>query len=89
MKDKDDYDKADKEHSSSWAARDLGQTWKVNPRVFITKGETLTIAEMEEFLKANSGLKSRFANIIHFDDYTGEEITFENKEVAGVHLRME
>ena len=30
--------------------------------------------EMEEFLKANSGLKSRFANIIHFDDYTGEEM---------------
>ena len=30
--------------------------------------------EMEDFLKANSGLKSRFANIIHFDDYTGEEL---------------
>lgn len=47
MKNKDDYDKSDKEHCSSWAARDLGQTWKVNPRVFITKGETMTIAEME------------------------------------------
>lgn len=30
--------------------------------------------EMEEFLTANSGLRSRFSNIIHFDDYTGEEI---------------
>lgn len=31
--------------------------------------------EMEEFLKANSGLKSRFPNIIEFPDYTGEELT--------------
>ena len=30
--------------------------------------------EMEEFLKANSGLKSRFPNIIHFDDYTADEL---------------
>lgn len=30
--------------------------------------------EMEQFLSANSGLKSRFANIIHFDDYTGEQM---------------
>ena len=30
--------------------------------------------EMAEFLEANSGLKSRFANIIHFPDYTGEEL---------------
>lgn len=30
--------------------------------------------EMETFLNANSGLKSRFANIIHFEDYTGEEL---------------
>ena len=30
--------------------------------------------EMEDFLLANSGLKSRFANIIHFPDYTGEEM---------------
>jgi Cdc6-like AAA superfamily ATPase len=30
--------------------------------------------EMEEFLEANSGLKSRFPNIIDFPDYTGEEL---------------
>lgn len=30
--------------------------------------------EMSEFLTANSGLKSRFANIINFEDYTGEEL---------------
>lgn len=30
--------------------------------------------EMEEFLTANSGLKSRFANIITFEDYTGQEL---------------
>lgn len=30
--------------------------------------------EMEEFLTANSGLKSRFPNIINFPDYTGEEL---------------
>jgi len=30
--------------------------------------------EMQEFLTANTGLKSRFANIIHFEDYTGEEL---------------
>ena len=41
--------------------------------------------EMEEFLTANSGLKSRFPNIIEFPDYTAEEllritrITVENK----------
>ena len=38
--------------------------------------------EMEEFLTANSGLKSRFANIIHFDDYTGEEMMLIAKSVA-------
>ncbi|MBE5869703.1 MAG: AAA family ATPase [Lachnospiraceae bacterium] len=31
-------------------------------------------AEMEEFLTANSGLKSRFPNVIDFPDYTGEEL---------------
>lgn len=30
--------------------------------------------EMEEFLQSNSGLKSRFPNIIDFPDYTGEEL---------------
>lgn len=31
--------------------------------------------EMEEFLNANSGLKSRFPNILNFADYTGSELT--------------
>ena len=31
--------------------------------------------EMEEFLSANSGLKSRFPNILNFADYTGSELT--------------
>lgn len=30
--------------------------------------------EMDSFLDANSGLKSRFANIINFPDYTGEQM---------------
>ncbi|MCR5507727.1 MAG: AAA family ATPase [Lachnospiraceae bacterium] len=30
--------------------------------------------EMADFLEANSGLKSRFPNIIDFPDYTGEEL---------------
>lgn len=30
--------------------------------------------EMEEFLTSNSGLKSRFPNIINFPDYDGEEL---------------
>lgn len=30
--------------------------------------------EMQEFLTSNSGLKSRFPNIIDFPDYTGEEL---------------
>lgn len=30
--------------------------------------------EMEEFLQANSGLKSRFPNIIEFPDYTAQEL---------------
>ena len=38
--------------------------------------------EMEEFLTANSGLKSRFANIIQFDDYTGEELMLIAKSIA-------
>ncbi|MCI5773679.1 MAG: AAA family ATPase [Erysipelotrichaceae bacterium] len=30
--------------------------------------------EMTSFLEANSGLRSRFPNIIHFDDYTAEQL---------------
>ena len=30
--------------------------------------------EMQTFLESNSGLKSRFPNLIHFPDYTGEEL---------------
>ncbi len=30
--------------------------------------------EMQEFLTSNSGLKSRFPNIVNFPDYTGEEL---------------
>ena len=30
--------------------------------------------EMQEFLKANSGLKSRFPNVVHFEDYTVDEM---------------
>lgn len=38
--------------------------------------------EMEEFLTANSGLRSRFPNIIHFPDYTGEELLRITKSIA-------
>ena len=38
--------------------------------------------EMKEFLEANSGLKSRFANIIEFEDYTGEELMLIAKSIA-------
>ena len=38
--------------------------------------------EMKEFLEANSGLKSRFANIIEFSDYTGEELMLISKSIA-------
>lgn len=30
--------------------------------------------EMQEFLKANSGLKSRFPNVVHFEDYSIDEL---------------
>lgn len=30
--------------------------------------------EMQDFLKVNSGLKSRFPNVVHFEDYTVEEM---------------
>ena len=38
---------------------------------------------MAEFLTANSGLKSRFPNIIEFPDYTGEELLAIAKLQAG------
>ncbi|MCR5637987.1 MAG: AAA family ATPase [Lachnospiraceae bacterium] len=38
--------------------------------------------EMAEFLTANSGLKSRFPNIINFPDYTGEELFGISKIIA-------
>ena len=38
--------------------------------------------EMETFLNANSGLKSRFANIINFEDYTGHELVLIAKSIA-------
>ncbi|MCR5719865.1 MAG: AAA family ATPase [Lachnospiraceae bacterium] len=39
--------------------------------------------EMEEFLTANSGLKSRFPNIINFPDYTAEELY----EITGILVK--
>ena len=38
--------------------------------------------EMQEFLTANSGLKSRFPNVIHFPDYTGEELLAIARSIA-------
>ena len=38
--------------------------------------------EMKEFLEANSGLRSRFVNIIEFADYTGEELMLIAKSIA-------
>lgn len=38
--------------------------------------------EMEEFLNANSGLRSRFPNIIEFPDYTGEELYRISENIA-------
>lgn len=34
-------------NNASWAARDLGRGWKVNPYIRIASGETVTIAEIE------------------------------------------
>ncbi len=47
--------------------------------VLILAGYTI---EMEEFLTANSGLKSRFPNIIEFPDYTGKELLEISKSIA-------
>ena len=38
--------------------------------------------EMEEFLTSNSGLKSRFPNVINFPDYTGQELLDISKIIA-------
>lgn len=38
--------------------------------------------EMGEFLTANSGLRSRFPNIIEFPDYTGEELLLITKSIV-------
>lgn len=38
--------------------------------------------EMQEFLTSNSGLKSRFPNIINFPDYSGEELLAISKSIA-------
>ena len=34
-------------NNASMAARDLGETWKVNPYINIASGETVTIAEID------------------------------------------
>lgn len=39
--------------------------------------------EMEDFLESNSGLKSRFPNIINFPDYTADELAAIAKITAG------
>ena len=38
--------------------------------------------EMKEFLTSNSGLKSRFPNVIEFPDYTAEELLLITKSIA-------
>ncbi|MCF0111578.1 MAG: AAA family ATPase [Erysipelotrichaceae bacterium] len=38
--------------------------------------------EMETFLTSNSGLKSRFPNVIDFKDYTAEELLLISKSIA-------
>ena len=46
--------------------------------------------EMEEFLTANSGLRSRFPNMIEFPDYTPEELLEITKSiVAGMGYRLD
>ena len=39
--------------------------------------------EMKEFLQSNSGLKSRFPNVIEFPDYTGEEL----RQIANIQAK--
>ena len=38
--------------------------------------------EMEEFLNANSGLRSRFPNLIEFPDYTAQELLDTTKSIV-------
>lgn len=38
--------------------------------------------EMDEFLTSNSGLKSRFPNVINFPDYNGDELLLIAKSIA-------
>ncbi len=38
--------------------------------------------EMQEFLTSNSGLKSRFPNVINFPNYTGEELLKISRSIA-------
>lgn len=46
--------------------------------------------EMEEFLTANSGLRSRFPNIIEFPDYTAQELLAITKSIVkGKGYRMD
>ncbi len=46
--------------------------------------------EMEEFLTANSGLRSRFPNVIQFPDYTAKELLEITKNIVrGKGYRME
>ncbi len=40
--------------------------------------------EMATFLESNSGLKSRFPNIINFEDYTGEQLY----EIANIQAKL-
>ena len=37
---------------------------------------------MQQFLTPNSGLKSRFPNVINFPDYTGQELLLIAKSIA-------
>ena len=36
------------ENNASWAARDLGEGWKVNPYIIIDAGQTVTIVDVRE-----------------------------------------